>query len=316
MRSILKSIFAADTSTEECENFMKAPENISQVAMSLDTSQANAKSIMAFLYINHEKAAILDSSALDTMLARLVASFYHRICDNTQTNVDILQAAERLNKVFEAWKKRDVNMVLQFLSSESVAAAVRNEEPDPDYLQELRAIGGEEAYQDTMQRIQRQQERFVRVSPHNLESHIRDTAERAYWDVLHESVASRGAEALFPLLHDLKLYMMALLSSPYAEKTEQFSEKFDLDFLYQQHAAQTLSRADVGRLAAFVAETMVRMQAPVDLEEAQAWLAKVVHDAEEETPIDAYLPNLVYFVRECKGFCKRVQDRLEAYSKK
>ena len=255
-------------------------------------SPKNAKVLLSFLNMHSERDMLFEDVPLDNVLRRLVAGVWRRV-EEEQGARDVMAAVERANVMFQAWKQRDKGRVLQFLSEQCIQQARTGHAVDEEMLAQIEALGGPEARANTEQRCSR----FERVSAEELPQRVEEIAERARWDAMRERVAAGDIEGmLFPLLRDLQQGICAVLgAAPRAEA--QFRDKFDVDFLLQQHRAGSLSRADIGNYASYVAEMVGRVQAPADDAVVQPWVTQVVNDAHSGSSLQEYLPSLVDLVR-------------------
>ena len=308
MNSVV-DVFSDETDHRQCRRWMCDAQNVGDVATAFRTTEKNAKVLLSFLYMHHERGIIFDDIPLDNVLKRLVNGIFERV---RQRDEGVMQAVERANVVFEAWKRRDEGRVLQFLSESCISAARRGEDVSEEDMALITAIGGEEAAENTRQRCAR----FERVAPENLETRIAEIADQARWDLMRERVASGDVEGtLFPLLQDLQRGIVALLSAS-PNTSESFTERFDVEFLLERHRNGSLGRVDVGQYADLVATMIGRLQAPVDDAVVQPWVRRVRAEAVSNSPLAEYLPSLVDFVREAGIHLQRVVSRLQQFSRK
>ena len=90
--------------------------------------------------------------------------------------------------------------------------------------------------------------------------------------MLHERVLGGDVEGtLFPLLHDLKRGIIALLSAS-PRTSNHFDEHFDLDWLLERHQNRSIGVDDIRRYKRFVCEMIRDMSAPADAEAVQKWM--------------------------------------------
>lgn len=299
-----------------CTKFMRTRDTIDSVTGALGVSRDLARVYLALMLLHREKEEMLDENdTMDRILGRLASSLRDRVLRDTSAAEDVRAATERAKLMFDAWKRRDKDQVLEFLQQRCVATPPEGGDGDltrNNMLQWIETLGGEEARQNTEARCSR---RWSEVRADDLPTFIAETAERAYWDLLYERVEAGDVEGtLFPLLQDLRRGVEALLAA--APRTRaQFHENFDVDWLLERHRAGSLSRQDVGNYAVYVAEIVLQLQAPADAAAVSEWVEDVRATATADTvTMQEYIPTLVTFVREASVHMRKVVERLEALS--
>ncbi|MBD53440.1 MAG: hypothetical protein CL450_09180 [Acidimicrobiaceae bacterium] len=314
LREITRRFDTIDYSA--CTKFMRNRNTTNAVSQALEASNELSRVFLALLLINKEKSEMLnESDTIDRVLGRLVASLRNRVLRDDSLPEEVKAATGRAKQMFDAWKRRDKDQVLEFLQQRCVATPPEGGDGDltrNSMLQWIEALGGEEARQSTEARCSR---RWSEVRADDLPAFIAQTAERAYWDLLYERVEGGDIEGtLFPLLRDLRRGVEALLAA--APRTrEQFQENFDVDWLLERHRNGSLSRQDVGNYTVYVANVVAQLQAPADAAEVNEWADGVRTMAVAESiPMQEYIPSLVPFVREASAHMRTVIERLEALS--
>ena len=319
LREITRHFDTADYSA--CTKFMRSSNAMGTVSSALGSHKELARVFLALMLIDKEKAEMLDETdTIDRVLGRLSSALKSRVLREDSMPEEVKAATERAKQMFDAWKRRDKDRVVEFLQQRCVAtppsntgdAAGEDLGSRETMLGWIESLGGEEARASTEARCSR---RWSEVRADDLPSFIAQTAERAYWDLLYERVEGGDIEGtLFPLLRDLRRGVEALLAA--APRTRaQFQENFDVDWLLERHRNGSLSRQDVGNYTVYVANVVAQLQAPADAAEVNEWADGVRTMAVAEAiTMQEYIPTLVPFVREASKHMRTVVERLEALS--
>lgn len=318
----MQSLRTTLTSFDAFENFlerskwMRRKDVVTSIAQLFDREESFARVFLSLMLLHKEKDAMLDENdAMDRILGRLAASLHAKVADEAADMNQIRAQTERAKIMFDAWKVRDKEQVVEFLQTQCIATPPTQTNADlgrETMLRWIEDIAGPEVRSSTEARCDR---RWARVRADDLPAFIQETAERAYWDVLRERVEAGDIEGtLFPLLRDLRGGIEALLAA--APRTRaQFQERFDVDWLLERHRNGSLSRQDVGNYAVYIAEMVQQLQAPADAAEVGAWVEDVRRMANTASiTMQEYIPYLVSFARDAAVHMRKVVQRLEELS--
>ncbi len=306
-----------DEDFSDCTTFMQNRSTVERTVEALGASQDIARVFLALMLMHKESSDMLnENDTIDRVLGRLASALRDRVLRASSTAVEVRDATERAKQMFDAWKRRDEGLVVEFLQQRCITTPPGGVADDglarDTMLQWIHSLGGEEARASTEARCSR---RWAQVQADDLPAFIAETAERAYWDLLTERVEHGDVEGtLFPLLKDLRRGVEALLAA--APRTRaQFHERFDVDWLLERHRNGSLSRQDVGNYAVYVAEIVLQLQAPADAAEVSEWVDNVRLTANAPTiTMQEYVPTMVVFVREASAHMRKIVRRLEELS--
>ena len=312
----LTNLFS-DTSTvpySDTTRWMRSSENVEVVQSFLGASdRKETRNFLAYMLMYKEAAEMFEAeNPLDVVLKRLVEGLYRRVSDHESSDA-ILSASNRMLPVFEAWKKRDKNVLLTYLSDRAVKAMVTDDEDGmtADTLCTwIEQIGGDEVAARARERCSRQ---WTRTTREQLPSIIQETMERAYWDHIKQAIAEQDLAPFFDALTQVQQAVNALLSA--APKTRgDFEDRFDVAWIEDRAKNDVLSRQDVGSLVHYLVTIVGSIQAPADDAEVQPWVKTCQDVAIQNTPLTEYLPAVVDVIRESITHLRRVFQRLQALS--
>ena len=301
LREASVALTSAETSTFEASMaWMRDTSNVGRVADALGATAALSRVFLSLLFMHHERDDLFQNNDLDNIMKRLCAAMCDRVAREDATAEDIRAATERAEIMLNAWKRRDRDQIMEHLRHRCVSIPDEEDEERVEMLRMYEGLGG-----DVAQVAEQHQRRWARVRADDLPSFVAETAERAFWDVLHERVASGDVEGtLFPLLRDMRQGVLALLAaSPRTAST--FEEHFDLEWLLDRHRNGSISPEDISRYRSYVSDLLCRMSAPADEAEVRMW-------ANEQSDPTKPVASLVFFVREASGHMRRIVERLEA----
>ena len=312
-RALASWFIRREQSLMDCERWMRGPGFAAAVpAMGCDAQ--TARRALALLYIHRERNDILDEDQpLDKVLGRLVAGLARRL-EEGEPMARIVGAVARAKPVFQAWKARDASVVVHFLADEAVRKRLQGSADSAETMAMLEAIAGE----DVRARVEARCRRAVEVlengtrvrTVEGLRATVAETVERAFWDAAREKVLAGDTEPIFDTLTHAKDCVDALLGNAPTTR-EQFDDRFDVQWIRQRADQGLLSRKDVAGLCVYLAEQVGRMQAPADDAEVQPWVEAVRREAEEgEGDLAAYLPSVLFVVRDAVQHLRRVYRRL------
>jgi len=260
------------------------------------------------LYIHREDDTVLDNNPLDHVLKRLIVGLLQRI-QNNESSVSVYHAVVRAKPIFNAWKARDQDTVLQYLEDETIRRGIfpsdDNAESRQELLEMVRIVGGEEA----AVRVEQRSDRMPVVSVDELEQTIAQTVERAFWDAAYEKVKQQGdLNPLYDVLHNVRQCVSTLLAAAPLTRS-QWEDSFDTMWIQERGNAGHLSREDVGNLVIYLADQVGRMQAPADDATVIPWVESVRQRAEETDALTDYLPDVVYAIRDAIHYLRLVYRR-------
>ena len=323
MQSLRESVIRFENLTEfgEQTKWMRRPNTIRSVRESLVVDAAFARVFLSLMLIHKEKATMLgENDTIDRVLGELASNLRDTVLRESSpaSASEVRERTERAKVMFDAWKTRDKDRVVEFLKSQCVSRPPSQGADDGTNIERetmlrwIEDLAGPEARANTEARCDR---RWARVRADDLPSFIQETAERAYWDLLRERVESGDVEGtLFPLLRDLRSGVEALLAAAPRSRA-QFQERFDVDWLLERHRNGSLSRQEVGNYAVYVAEIVQQLQAPADEEEVRAWVDDVrSYSNTASITMEEYIPYLVGFARDAAVHMRKVVRRLEDLS--
>ena len=147
-----------------------------------------------------------------------------------------------------------------------------------------------------------------------LEQTVAQTMERAFWDATREKVSQGEMEPLYDVLTQAKDCVRALLAGAPLSRG-QFDDRFDVNWIRERGEAGHLTREDVGNLAMYLAEQVGRMQAPADDHLVQPWVEAVRTRANENDALTAYLPDVVFVIRDAIHYLRMIYTRIKSYKK-
>lgn len=335
------------TPYEQCCRWMRAAENIQAVRHYLDrenTAEAatreDAKHFLSFLMIHREKEEMIDESLpLDTVLQRVIDALVRRV---KRSDTHVFSASQRIVPLFNAWKRRDKNVVVTYLVERALRAS--RQERDPDNLTSetlchwIESIAGKEVADDTRLRCQRRGEGqhaqraqhaqpsesshraenvqeepaapMRRITLQELPNLISNTMQDAYWDHVQDAVRNHDLRPLFDVLKHVQQAISALLTAAPVTKGN-FLDRFDVDWIEDRAANDVLGRVDVGALVHYLVTIVASIQAPADDEEVGAWARQAQSASIQTDSLEVYLPTVVVTVRESIEHLKKVYRRLE-----
>lgn len=292
----------SETSTfESSMSWMRDASNVGRVTNALGATAALSRVFLSLLFMHHEQDDLFQNNDLDNIMKRLCAAMSARVAREDATVEGIRAATERAEIMLNAWKRRDRDQIMEHLRHRCVSIPDEGDEERVEMLRMYEGLGG-----DVAQVAEQHQRRWARVRADDLPSFVAETAERAFWDVIHERVASGDVEGtLFPLLRDMRQGVLALLAaSPRTAST--FEEHFDLEWLLERHHNGSISPEDISRYRSYVSDLLCRMSAPADEEEVRMWAN------EQSDSMTQPVASLVFFVREASVHMRRIVERLEA----
>lgn len=295
------SVLTSETSTfETAMSWMRDASNVNRVTGALGATPALSRVFLSLLFMHHEREDLFQENDLDNIMRRLCAGMCARVAREGAAVEDILSATERAEIMLSAWKRRDRDQIMEHLRHRCVSIPDENDDERVELLRMYEGLGG-----DAAQVAEQHQRRWARVRADDLPSFVAETVERAFWDVLHERVASGDVEGtLFSLLRDLRQGVLALLAAS-PRTASSFEEHFDLEWLLERHRNGSISPLDISRYRSYVSDLLCRMSAPADEAEVRVW-------AEEQSDPNRTVASLVFFVREASGHMRRIVERLEA----
>lgn len=300
LREASRSLTSEESTFELAMAWMRDAENVQRVSSALGTTSALSRVFLSLLFMHRERDDLFQNNDLDNIMRRLCAGMCARVARDDASVEGVMQATERANMMLSAWKRRDREQIMEHLRHRCVSIPDEEDEERVEMLRLYRGIGG-----DVEQVAEQHQRRWARVRAEDLPGFVAETAERAFWDVLYERVSAGDVEGtLFPLLHDMRKGVLALLAaSPRTAST--FQENFDLEWLLERHRNGSISPEDISRYRAYVSDLLCRMSAPADEAEVRMW-------ADEQSDTREPVPSLVFFVRDASLHMRRIVERLEA----
>ena len=276
--------------------------NMRRVADALGATTTLSRVFLSLLFMHHEKDDLFQDNDLDNIMKRLCAGMCTRVAREDASVEGIRSATERAEIMLNAWRRRDRDQIMEHLRHRCVSIPDEENEERVEMLRMYEGLGGDVAHV-----AEQHQRRWARIRTDDLPSFIAETAERAFWDVLYERVASGDVEGtLFPLLRDLRQGVIALLAAS-PRTASSFEEHFDLEWLLERHHNGSISPEDISRYRSYVSDLLCRMSAPADEEEVRMW-------ADEQSDPTKPVPSLVFFVRDASRHMRRIVERLEALS--
>lgn len=319
----------------QCCSWMKQNDTIGAVKVFLGTTETVAKRFLGLLYIYRERDIIMGDTPLDNVLKRLTIGLQTKV-KNGGSGEDLYHATVRAKSIFQAWKARDKTTLLRYLEDESVRRSIRardgggtqnssdsrqtqenediqeeNEDTQEELLEIIRVVGGA----DVVQRVEARCNRAWQiVNVNDLEQTVAQTMERAFWDAAREKVSQGEMEPLYDVLTQAKDCVRALLAGAPLSRG-QFDDRFDVNWIRERGEAGHLTREDVGNLAMYLAEQVGRMQAPADDDKVQPWVEAVRTRANENDALTAYLPDVVFVIRDAIHYLRLIYKRIQSYKK-
>ena len=216
----------------DATRWMRSSENVEVVQSFLGASdRKETRNFLAYMLMHKEASDMFDEedNPLDAVLKRLVDGLYQRVTGNEPAEA-ILAASKRVLPVFDAWKKRDKNVLLTYLSDRAVKAMMADDEDGMTsemLCKWIEQIGGDEVAARTRQRCSRQ---WTRATREQLPSIIQETMERAYWDHVKQAIAEQDLAPLFDVLGQVQQAVKALLSAAPTTRGD-FEDRFDVAWI-------------------------------------------------------------------------------------
>lgn len=263
-------------------------------------SDADVRTLIAFLYMDVEADFIFTSSSADVIMRRetrtVVRQFDALLLDTGAFEQRLLfaNAYDRARRFFTAWSAHDRRQMTEHITAIIVACKTPNDAPDADLLEHLHNVGGEQA----VRRARAEHEAHAPVARENIVEHVTRTARRAFWDVLRSSLVEGNYEHLYGVLQEMADGMRALVAHS-VRSIDDLNDTFDVAWLRQQVEADCLTTQDVRGLIMHLARTISSWQAPVDAAEAHAWVDDIESRANVETDLETFVNGfLVDFLAE------------------
>ena len=310
----------------QCCSWMKQNDTIDAVKVFLGTTETVAKRFLGLMYIYRERDVIMGDTPLDNVLKRLTIGLQTKV-KNGGSGEELYHATVRAKPIFQAWKARDKTTLLRYLEDETVRRSIRardnrtqaasttetpqTEDTQEELLEIIRVVGGADVVQRVEERCNRA---WQIVNVNDLEQTVAQTMERAFWDATREKVSQGEMEPLYDVLTQAKDCVRALLSGAPLSRG-QFDDRFDVNWIRERGEAGHLTREDVGNLAMYLAEQVGRMQAPADDHLVQPWVEAVRTRANENDALTAYLPDVVFVIRDAIHYLRVIYTRIKSYKK-
>lgn len=296
-------------SYRDCCRWMRDNTIVAQVKTYLSCDDNTSKRFLALMYIHRERASILDTnSPLDNVLDRLINGLVRRI-QNRGSATSLYHAVVRAKPIFNAWKSRDSQNVLQYLEDAVIRRGIfpsdNSNYSQSELVDMLRLVGGVE----TADRVEERARRLSVVNVEEFENTVARTVERAFWDSAKEKVQQGDLNPLYDVLHNVRRCVSALLSAAPLCKN-QWEDRFDTQWIQERGNSGHLSREDVGNLVVYLADQVGRMQAPADDEIVIPWVEAVRKRAEETDELAKYLPDVIFVIRDAIHYLRLVYRRV------
>lgn len=289
-------------------DFMRSKDTVRQTSMYLAVDTAAARRFIAMLYMHREQNVIFSDNPIDNVLKRLCTGLVQRL-ERREPVENLRQASNRIKPIFEAWKTRDTNVLIQYLAEEAVKQSVEQSDQLGTTMELLEVIGDKDTVNSIKERCSRAVASVNRLEA-RVASEVATTMETAFWDYAKTRVREGELDALYDVLTHASQAVTALLSAS-KRAQDDFDDHFNIPWIKQRGDSGELTREDIGNLTVYFADTVASLQAPVDDAIVQPWLVSVRERANTPDTVIEFLPDVVFIVRDGIQHLRLVSRRIE-----